>query len=92
MSKGELTRGERRLEALAARAREDAAPVFDVSQAVLKRLRRAPEAVAAERPMMWMTAGALAAAAVVVVLSLPYLSIELDPLARFLEEAASSAI
>jgi hypothetical protein len=82
----------RRVDAIAARAREEAAPTIDVSQAVLRRLRRSRATYASERPMVWMAAGAIATAAIVVILSVPYLDAALDPLTLFLEEAASSAI
>ena len=88
----EATTAERRVAAIAAHAREDVAPAFDVSQAVLRRLRAVRTEYTPERSMMWMTAGAIAVAAVVMVLSMPYLDSALDPLTVFLQEAAASAI
>ncbi len=92
MKRVEPAAAERRIEAIAARARRDTAPTIDVAQSVLRRLRKTRAAYAPERPMLWMTAGAIAAAAVVLVFSMPYLDAALDPLTLFLEEAASSAI
>lgn len=88
----EPTRGERRIAQVAARARQETLPTFDVSRAVVQRLRDARAVYAPERPMLWMTAGAIAAAAVVMTLSMPYLADALDPLTLFLQEAATSAI
>jgi len=47
---------------------------------------------APERPMMWVTAGAIATAAIVLLLSMPYLDSALDPLTVFIEQTAASAI
>jgi hypothetical protein len=92
MNRTEQTPVEQRMETVAARARQDRAPAIDVAQAVVRRLRHARGAYAPERPMMWMTAGAVAVAAVVLVFSMPYVDAALDPLTLFLEEAAASAI
>ena len=92
MRKLEPTQGERRIARVAGRAREESPPAIDVSRAVVQRLRDVQAVYAPERPMLWMTAGAIAAAAVVMTLSMPYLSAALDPLTLFLQEAATSAI
>jgi hypothetical protein len=87
-----MTNGERRVALMAERARRESAVAFDVSGAVLMRIREARMAEAPVRPMLWMAAGALAAAAAVLIFSMPYLDAALDPLTMFLEEAATSAI
>lgn len=92
MSKVERTKGERLVASVAERARQESVQPVDVSHAVLRRLRQLRPEYAPERPLMWMTAGAIAAAAVVLVMSMPYLDIALDPLTVFLEETAASAI
>lgn len=79
------------LASIAARARMEPAPAVDVTAAVLRRLRVA-EAEAVERPMLWLAAGALAAAAIVVFLAMPYVSGALDPLTEFMAEANTSVI
>lgn len=79
------------LDAIAARARMEPAPAMDVTAAVLRRLRVA-SADQAERPMLWLAAGALAAAAIVVLLAMPYLNGALDPLTEFMAEANTSVI
>ena len=92
MRRVDSTDAERRVASIAARARQETAPALDVADAVMRRLRQSRMAYAPERPMLWMTAGAIAAAAIVITISMPYLSAALDPLTLFLEEAASSAI
>ena len=92
MKRVDLPNAERRLASVAVRARQETSPLLDVTDAVMHRLRRMRVAYAPERPMLWMTAGAIAAAAIVMTISMPYLAEALDPLTLFLEEAASSAI
>lgn len=79
------------LASVAARARLEPAPAVDVTAAVLRRLRVA-SAESVERPMVWLAAGALAAAAIVVFLAMPYVSGTLDPLTEFMAEANSTVI
>ncbi len=81
-----------RIAAIAARARMEAAPRVDVTAAVLRRLRAPQGESASERPMYWLAAGALAAAVVVAMISMPYVSGALDPLTEFLAEADASVI
>jgi hypothetical protein len=83
------TRGDH-LDAIAARARMDAPPALDVTAAVLRRLRTV--SVAPERPMLWLAAAAIAAAAIVAIISMPYLSGTLDPLTEFLADANTTVI
>lgn len=79
------------LAAMAACARMEPAPAVDVTAAVLRRLRVA-SAESVERSMVWLAAGALAAAAIVVFLAMPYVSGTLDPLTEFMAEANSTVI
>ena len=92
MKMTEQTRGERLVASVAERARREIVQPVDVSHAVLRRLRQLRPEYAPERPMMWLTAGAIAAAAIVLMLSMPYLDLALDPLTVFLEQTAASAI
>jgi len=84
---------EGRIAGIAARARMETAPRVEVSAAVFRRLR-ASAAVerSSDRPMYCLAAGALAAAAIVVMISMPYVSGTLDPLSEFLAEADTSVI
>ncbi len=81
-----------RLAAIAARARTETAPRVNVTAAVLRRLRTSSSESVSDRPMLWLAAGALAAAAVVAMISMPYLSGALDPLTEFMAEADTSVI
>jgi hypothetical protein len=92
MSDHEPTKGERLVASVADRARQESVPSVDVSHAVLGRLRQMRPEYAPERPLMWVTAAAVATAAIVLTLSMPYLHHALDPLSVFLEETAASAI
>jgi len=81
-----------KLAAIAARARMETTTRIDVTAGVLRRLRTAPGMRSSDRPMYWLAAGALAAALVVVMFSMPYLSGTLDPLSEFLADADTSVI
>ena len=78
------------VEDLAARARDEVIPEFDVSRAVLRRLRndRRP----ADRGLAILTASAVAAAVVVAIFSFSDFAGALDPLAMMMETTASSLI
>lgn len=89
MSTSERRLTRERLEAIAARARMDTPPALDVTAAVLRRLRAA---AAPERPMYWLAAGAIAAAALVAIFSMPYLNSALDPLSEFIADADTTVI
>ena len=90
MSKLDGQTGGDRLDAIAARARMDAPPAIDVTADVLRRLRtNAAEPV---RPMLWLAAGAITAAAIVAVFSMPYLNGTLDPLTEFIADADTTVI
>ena len=89
MSRLEGNRAQDRLDAIAARARMDSPPALDVTVAVLRRLR---VAASPERPMYWLAAGAIAAAALVALISMPYLNGALDPLTEFIADADTTAI
>ena len=78
------------VEMLAARAREELAPRVDVSQDVLRRLR-APERKP-DRGLLFLTAGALAAASIVLAISYPSFTEVFDPLASLMETTATSLI
>jgi len=85
-----MSRIEDEISAIAARARAETSPRVDVTAAVLRRLRATQ--VAADRPLYWLAAGALAAAAIVMFISMPYLNGAFDPLTEFLAEADTSII
>lgn len=86
------TTGLQRLNALAAIARHESAPVVDVADDVLYRLRNLSVRVTYDRSLMWLTVGAVAAAAIVLVISMPYFTTAFDPLTTFFETAAESPI
>lgn len=79
------------VERLAGIARREATPGVEVSAAVLRRLRSCEEP-AAGRGLAYLTAGAIAAAAAVAVISMPYFSAAMDPLASLIESTATSFI
>ena len=81
-----------RLATIAARGRMENVPRVDVTARVLRRLRASADVRSADRPMYWLAAGALAAAAIVFMISMPYLNGTLDPLTEFLADADTSVI
>lgn len=92
MSKRERLHWDERIACVAESARREVVPTFDVTHVVVRRLRQVRSDYAPERPLVWFTAAAMAAAALVLTLSMPYVDVALDPLTVFLEQAAASAI
>lgn len=78
------------VEDLAARAQTELIPKFDVSNAVLRRLRN--DQRPADRGLVILTASALAVAVIVSVFSFSDFAGALDPLAMMMEATASSLI
>lgn len=78
------------VEVLATRAREERAPQVDVSHEVLRRLRT--PAPSADRGLLFLTIGALAAAAIVIAISYSSFTEAFDPLASMMASTASSLI
>lgn len=78
------------LEALAARARDEDTPRVDVSRDVVRRLRTAQRAT--DRGLVVLTAGALTAAVVIGIVSIPYFTGALDPLTVLMETTVASLI
>ena len=77
-------------ESLAERARREQPPEVDVVMPVLRRLRQ--YRLPSDRGLWILTAGALAAAALVLAVSLPYFATAMDPLTALMETTATSLI
>ena len=75
---------------LAARARTEKVPHVDVSHAVFRRLRAHERP--ADRGLAFLTASALAVAAIVAIMSFSDFAVALDPLAVMMETTVASQI